>query len=99
PLPTLHPFPTRRSSDLLGNGSPALVPRHPNFLWEQLAADELTASLIVDGHHLSASVVKVMVRAKGAARIALVTDATAAAAQPAGDRKSTRLNSSHVAIS
>jgi N-acetylglucosamine-6-phosphate deacetylase len=68
----------------LGNGSPRVIPRHPNFIWEQLAADELVASLIVDGHHLAPSVVKVMVRAKGAERVVLVTDAIKAAAQPPG---------------
>jgi N-acetylglucosamine-6-phosphate deacetylase len=68
----------------LGNACPLTLPRHPNLLWEQLAADELAAGLIVDGHHLPASVVKVMVRAKSLARTLLVTDATAAAAQPPG---------------
>ena len=37
------------------------------------------ASLIVDGHHLPPSTVKAMVRAKGAGRTILVTDAIAAA--------------------
>ena len=63
----------------LGNGCANLLPRHPNFIWEQLAADELFASLIVDGHHLSAATVKSMVRAKTPARTILVTDAIAAA--------------------
>jgi N-acetylglucosamine-6-phosphate deacetylase len=68
----------------LGNGCPPVLPRHPNLLLEQLAADELQAALIVDGHHLPASVVKVMVRAKSLARTLLVTDATAAAGQRPG---------------
>jgi N-acetylglucosamine-6-phosphate deacetylase len=63
----------------LGNGCANLLPRHPNFLWEQLAADELLASLIVDGHHLPPATVKAMVRAKTPRRILLVTDAVAAA--------------------
>jgi N-acetylglucosamine-6-phosphate deacetylase len=63
----------------LGNGCANQVPRHPNFIWEQLAADELFASLIVDGHHLPPATVKAMVRAKTARRILLVTDAVAAA--------------------
>ena len=45
-----------------------MLPRHPNLIWEQLAADELAASFIVDGHHLPAATVKVMVRAKSLAR-------------------------------
>jgi N-acetylglucosamine-6-phosphate deacetylase len=68
----------------LGNGCESQLPRHANLIWEQLAADELTASLIVDGHHLPPAVVKVMVRAKTPARTVLVTDAVAAAGQPAG---------------
>ncbi|MEP7271219.1 MAG: amidohydrolase family protein [Acidobacteriota bacterium] len=63
----------------LGNGCPQMLPRHPNIIWEQLAADALHMSLIVDGHHLPAATVKAMVRAKGAERTMLVTDATAAA--------------------
>jgi len=63
----------------LGNGCAQQLPRHPNFIWEQLAADELTASLIIDGHHLPASTVKTMIRAKSPARVILISDATAAA--------------------
>jgi N-acetylglucosamine-6-phosphate deacetylase len=69
----------------LGNGCAQVLPRHPNFLWEQLAADELLASIIVDGHHLPAATVKSMVRAKTPRRVVLVTDAIAAAGQPPGD--------------
>lgn len=63
----------------LGNGCANPLPRHPNLIWEQLAADELFASLIVDGHHLPPATVKAMVRAKTLRRILLVTDAVAAA--------------------
>lgn len=63
----------------LGNGCPVSLPRHPNVVWDQLADDRLMASIIVDGHHLPASTVKVMVRAKTAARCILVTDAMMAA--------------------
>jgi N-acetylglucosamine-6-phosphate deacetylase len=69
----------------LGNGCAQMLPRHPNFLWEQLAADELLASIIVDGHHLPAATVKSMIRAKTPRRVVLVTDAIAAAGQPPGD--------------
>jgi N-acetylglucosamine-6-phosphate deacetylase len=69
----------------LGNGIAQLIPRHPNVIWEQLASDALTATLIVDGHHLPPSTVKAMVRAKTPARVILVTDATAAAGQPPGE--------------
>lgn len=63
----------------LGNGCANLLPRHPNFIWEQLAADELFASFIVDGHHLPTTTVKAMMRAKTLNRTMLVTDAIAAA--------------------
>lgn len=69
----------------LGNGCANMLPRHPNFIWEQLAADDLTASLIVDGHHLPPATVKTMVRAKTPRRVVLVTDAIAAAGQPPGE--------------
>ncbi len=68
----------------LGNGCPQMLPRHPNPIWELLAADQVSISLIADGHHLPGSTVKAMVRAKGADRTMLVTDAMAAAGCPAG---------------
>ena len=64
----------------LGNGCAQMLPRHPNVIWELLGADEVMASLIVDGHHLPSATVRSMVRAKGPPRTILVTDATAAAA-------------------
>ena len=64
----------------LGNGCAAMMPRHPNLVWEQLAADDLHASVIVDGHHLPPATVKAAIRAKTPARTILVTDAMAAAA-------------------
>ena len=63
----------------LGNGCAAMIPRHSNLIWEQLAADELLASFIVDGHHLPPALVKSAVRAKTPARTILTTDAMAAA--------------------
>ena len=63
----------------LGNGCAAVLPRHPNVIWEQLASDALWASLIVDGHHLPPSTVKVIARTKTPERTILVTDAIAAA--------------------
>lgn len=63
----------------LGNGAHGLLPRHPNYLWEQLAHDGLAASLIVDGYHLPASVVKSFYRIKGSARLILVSDAVSVA--------------------
>ncbi len=68
----------------LGNGSHAQIRRHPNYIWDQLADDRLTASLIVDGHHLPAAVVKCLVRAKTAARCILVSDVVSLAGLPPG---------------
>jgi N-acetylglucosamine-6-phosphate deacetylase len=73
-----------RLSTHLGNGSHAKIDRHPNYIWEQLANDDLWASFIVDGHHLPPSVVKCFLRSKGVTRSILVTDAIAAAGRPAG---------------
>ncbi len=71
----------------LGNGSHAKIDRHPNYIWEQLANDDLWASFIVDGHHLPPSVVKCFLRSKGLSRSLLVTDAIAAAGCPPGRYK------------
>lgn len=58
----------------LGNGSHNLLPRLKNYIWEQLAADELAASIICDGFHLPPAVVKVFKRAKGLKKLILVSD-------------------------
>ena len=71
----------------LGNGCPQMLPRHPNVIWELLADDALHASVIADGHHLPASTLKAMVRAKRPERTILVTDAMAAAASTASSRR------------
>lgn len=61
----------------LGNGAAAMLPRHPNLIWAQLADDRLTATLIADGHHLPADTLRVFLRAKGLERSILVSDAAA----------------------
>jgi N-acetylglucosamine-6-phosphate deacetylase len=73
-----------RLSTHLGNGSHALLPRHENYVWEQLAADELWASLICDGHHLPPAVVRCMVRVKTPRRTILTCDASSLAGLPPG---------------
>ncbi|MCE2412739.1 amidohydrolase family protein [Candidatus Poribacteria bacterium] len=73
-----------RLSTHLGNGAHALIRRHPNYIWEQLGADELWASLIVDGHHLPPTVAKSMIRAKTLDRCLLVSDAVALAGMKPG---------------
>ncbi|HEY8504992.1 MAG TPA: amidohydrolase family protein [Gemmataceae bacterium] len=73
-----------RLSTHLGNGCHALLPRHESYLWEQLAADGLWASLITDGHHLPEAVVKCFVRVKTPARLILTCDASSLAGLPPG---------------
>lgn len=71
----------------LGNGANASLPRHPNYLWTQLAEDRLWASLIVDGIHLGKSFLTVALRAKGLDRAVLITDAVAPAGCEPGQYK------------
>jgi N-acetylglucosamine-6-phosphate deacetylase len=63
-----------RMSTHLGNGAHLSLPRHPNYIWEQLAQDDLSACVIADGFHLPDSVLKVVLRTKGK-RAMLVSDA------------------------
>ena len=63
----------------------AVIRRHPNYIWDQLANDSLWASFIVDGFHLPPNVVKVMTRAKGHNKSILVTDAVTIAGLTPGE--------------
>jgi len=76
----------------LGNGADAVLPRHPNYIWEQLAEDKLAASFIVDGHHLPESFLRVALRAKGIERSVLVTDAVMPALCVPGDYRLGEVN-------
>ncbi|MHC4423188.1 MAG: N-acetylglucosamine-6-phosphate deacetylase [Planctomycetota bacterium] len=58
----------------LGNGVPALLPRHKNPIWAALANDSLTAMIITDGHHLPPSLLKTIIRTKTAQRCIVVSD-------------------------
>jgi N-acetylglucosamine-6-phosphate deacetylase len=73
-----------RLSTHLGNGSHALLPRHDNYLWEQLAADELWASVIGDGQHLPPAVLRCILRVKTPARTIVTCDASSLAGLPPG---------------
>ena len=64
-----------RWSTHLGNGAHASIRRHPNYIWDQLAEDRLSAGFIFDGQHLPPAVMKSVVRAKGVERTILVSDA------------------------
>lgn len=73
-----------RISTHLGNGSHAMLPRHENYLWEQLASDGLWASMIADGHHLPEAVMRSILRVKTPARLILTCDASPLAGSPSG---------------
>ncbi|HAY80348.1 MAG TPA: N-acetylglucosamine-6-phosphate deacetylase [Planctomycetaceae bacterium] len=85
-----------RMSTHLGNGAHGQMRRHPNYIWDQLADDRLTACLIADGHHLPASVVKSFVRAKTPERCILVSDVTGMAGMPPGRYDSTSIGAVEV---
>ena len=68
----------------LGNGCPALLPRHDNIIQRLLARDELSACLIPDGIHLPPGVFRNFFRAKPAGKVIFTTDAMAAAGAPPG---------------
>ena len=53
-----------KMSTHIGNGAHLMLPRHPNYIWEQLAEDDLWTCMIADGFHLPDSVLKVIMRVK-----------------------------------
>lgn len=53
-----------RMSTHFGNGAHLMLPRHPNYLWEQLAQDDLWTGFIADGFHLPDCVIKVILKTK-----------------------------------
>jgi N-acetylglucosamine-6-phosphate deacetylase len=67
----------------LGNATHQMLPRHPNYLWEQLAQEDLAASFIADGFHLPDSVLKVIMKVKGD-KAMLVSDSVSLAGLPPG---------------
>jgi N-acetylglucosamine-6-phosphate deacetylase len=73
-----------RLSTHLGNGAHAVLPRHPNYIWEQLASDDLWASFIADGHHLPDSVLRCILRVKTPGRLIVTCDASPLAGLPPG---------------
>ncbi len=73
-----------RMSTHLGNGTHLMLPRHPNYLWEQIAHDDMWASIIADGFHLSEAFMKTVLRVKGDKTI-LVSDAVYLSGMPPGD--------------
>lgn len=68
----------------LGNGAHVELPRHPNYLWDQLSQDELFATVIADGHHLPKNVLRVFNKVKQE-KMLIVSDSVALAGMPPGD--------------
>lgn len=68
----------------LGNGAHITLPRHPNYIWDQLAEENLWASVISDGHHLPKNVLKVIQYVKNK-RMILVSDSVALAGKEPGN--------------
>ncbi|MFC3802924.1 N-acetylglucosamine-6-phosphate deacetylase [Cohnella sp. GCM10012308] len=73
-----------RMSTHFGNGAHLMLPRHPNYLWEQLARDELWSCLIADGFHLPDQVLQVVLKVKGP-KAMLVSDAVYLSGMPPGE--------------
>lgn len=70
----------------LGNGSHTMMPRHNNYIWDQLANDSLACSLIGDGFHLPKPVLKCFLRLK-ADKAMLISDSSTIAGLAPGTYK------------
>jgi len=68
-----------RMSTHLGNAAHASLHKTQNYIWDQLANDQLTASFVVDGIHLPPHFIRSSMRAKALQNCVLVTDAVAPA--------------------
>lgn len=68
----------------LGNGCPGLLARHDNIIQRVLAVPDLQVMVIADGIHIPPPALANLLRALGPARVALTTDAMAAASSPPG---------------
>ncbi len=60
----------------LGNGCDLQIHRHHNYIWQQLAEDQLWTAIIADGFHLPPAVIKVILKAKQD-QVILTSDTTA----------------------
>jgi N-acetylglucosamine-6-phosphate deacetylase len=73
-----------RLSTHLGNGAHGMIRRHPNYIWEQLGDARLSSSVIADGHHLPASVLRSILRTKSTRNVIITCDAAGLAGCPPG---------------
>lgn len=60
----------------LGNSVPNSINRHNNIIYYSLACDSLAATIVADGHHLPAHLIKLIIRAKGIEKISVISDAS-----------------------
>jgi N-acetylglucosamine-6-phosphate deacetylase len=63
-----------RLSTHLGNACANYIHRHKNPIWPQLANDQLTPTIIADGHHLLPEEIQVFYKVKGPGNIILTSD-------------------------
>lgn len=68
----------------LGNATHQVLPRHPNYIWDQLADDRLWAGFIGDEFHLPHPVIKVILKVKEN-RAILVSDNVSLSGMPPGN--------------
>jgi N-acetylglucosamine-6-phosphate deacetylase len=66
------------------NAMPLVHHRHPGIALALLLDSRVTVGLIADGEHVHQAVIRELLRLKGAMRIAMTTDQTAAAGVPPG---------------
>lgn len=71
----------------LGNGSPVMIKRHPNPIWEQLSQDRLWISAIGDGFHLPEQVIRVFSKVKRE-KMFWISDSTAFSGETPGEYES-----------
>ena len=69
----------------LGNGIPAMIPRHDNSLLAGMAEERLNAMIITDGHHLPAELIGLIVRIKTFDHIIVTSDVAPPSGLAPGD--------------
>lgn len=69
----------------LGNAIPNQVHRHDNPIMLGLAAEDLIAMIITDGHHLPQHIIKTIIQVKGVEKIIVTSDASPLAGLEPGE--------------
>src|SRR5206468_10865037 len=98
-LADLHPFPTRRSSDLLPRGTESADPVFAGWFALNGNGEMTGTTWIEESGFLEGPLMITNTSSVGVVRDAVVRFYTQKAKQQQADRKSTRLNSSHDQIS